>query len=364
MENFNKNEIISYKKNVQCYGVVSDDLESDLETLKGMIFKYKSIPSVIIAGKNYKTFKINTEIDVKDGNKIILVTNQMLSKRFFIFKVEIDLLFDYFSYIEILSHFVPSECMIGAYETVGDIIHLNLTEKQTKYKEIIGFVLFKKTGKTVINKIGNIDNVYRNYNCEVLEKKDGFVDLKTIVVECNVKMVVDLENVYWSGRLQNERKMLYETILNSSQPKSVCDLFCGVGPHVLPLLKAGYEIFANDLNANAIECLKESLKLNKLHCKNIYNMDADLFINHIRNIEIGHFIFNLPEYSLIYLKLFLERYEYNGCMIHCYFFVKEHENLTELVERVSGIKITENILIKFVRDVSPSKKVYKMQFIK
>lgn len=260
--------------------------------------------------------------------------------------------FNYFNHTEILRKIIPEKYAISAFEEVGDIIHLNLHDEVLNYKHIIAWVLNKKFNKTVINKKGKIDNVYRNYEYEVLEGEEKFT---TMVRESNVKIYVDLSKVYWCSRLQGERMNLIKEIESKSV---VCDPFCGVGPHVLPLLKKDCKVYANDLNPDAIKCLKKSLKLNKFTCDTVYCEDAKKFLISLQNIKIDHFIFNLPEQSLDFVK-FLPSFKNNNYTLHCYFFCRDNKNINDEIYEKTKYHLDIKY-VKHVRKVSPSKSVYKL----
>lgn len=65
---------------------------------------------------------------------------------------------------------------------------------------LVGEVLLDKvpTARTVVNKIGTIDTVYRNFAMEVLAGDD---DLIATTTEWGVKYQFDFSKVYWNPRL-------------------------------------------------------------------------------------------------------------------------------------------------------------------
>ncbi|KAF5140714.1 hypothetical protein AAJ76_800029636 [Vairimorpha ceranae] len=191
-----------------------------------------------------------------------------------------------------------------------------------------------------------LDLLIKDYcNKKILIKMDK---LETTLIQNDVKFFIDLKNVYWCSKLQEERRKL----INEIDSKSVvCDAFCGAGPMVIPLLKKGCQVYCNDLNEKAINCLKINLKINKIEEGfNIENQDAKVFLKNIQNVKIDHYILNLPEYSIDYLKYI------NQGKVHCYFFSNEND-VKNYVFVKTGI-INPNI--RLIRKVSPSKNVYKL----
>lgn len=170
--------------------------------------------------------------------------------------------------------------------------------------------------------------------------------LETCLIENRAKFIIDIKNVYWCSKLQDERKKLLDIC---KRGEVICDVFCGVGPMVIPLLLKGCIVYANDLNIKAVDCLKKNIKLNKIS-QNFFisNKDAKDYLEDSLP-KIDHYILNLPEYSLDYIE-----YIQSG-MIHCYFF--SNENVEDLVYKKTGLL---NADIKFIRKVSPSKNVYKL----
>ena len=148
----------------------------------------------------------------------------------------------------------------SSFEQVGHLIHLNIREDLLPYKYIIGQVLLDKVPscKTVVNKVGKIDTVFRTFDMEVLAGEDNtVVSLKE--EDCIFKF--DYRKVYWNSRLQFEHTRL----VNSFSPSDIiADMFCGLGPFVLPAAKKGCVVYGNDLNPECYHYLNENLELNKV----------------------------------------------------------------------------------------------------
>lgn len=327
---------------------------------KNILSKDK-IPSIIHLDRSYEVFTINI-YDIKTNNKIKF-DNEFNSKhvailvdkpldQFQTINLELILNANFYSHTELIFKLTDGNIQFSAYEIIGDIIHLNLNEEQQKYKKIIGDVIFFKTGKTVINKTGKIEESFRYYHSEVLA---GPNVLKTVHKENGVKFFLDLEKVYWCSRLQTERIRIIQMI---KKGETVCDPFCGAGPHVLPAIKKGAKALCNDLNPSAIECLKKSLEINKLKCDLVENTDAKTFLEKISNEKVDHFIFNLPEYSLDYIK-FTENFK-DKFYIHVFFFNRNEQNCKKMIELRTGYKVKDDWL-REVRKVSPAKSVYKLE---
>lgn len=343
------------------------EISNFIQNSKDLLLNKPRIPNVIHLSKEYETFgwRIIEKVDKgKVGDEIMENKAEfvmVLMKEAYVIQsedvkdlylVEIALNLRFYSHSELIKMLTPINLKFSAYEIIGDIVHLNLTDLQQQYKQTIADIIYFKTGKTVINKTGKIEDTYRFYKSEVLA---GPNKLTTIHKENDVKIFLDLGKVYWCSRLQTERIRILKMI---KKDEVVCDPFCGVGPHVIPALKKGAKILCNDLNPAAIECLKKSLELNKLECDCVENIDAGEFLHKHNENLIDHVILNLPEHSLEYIH-FMEQYEGNFCL-HVFFFCKASMNVIAYIESVTGYKARKEWL-REVRKVSPSKSVYKLE---
>ena len=308
-----------------------------------------------------------------------------------------------FSYEEILKNFFEYENETNiknfpsGFEIIGKIAHMNLRDEYLKYKYVIGELILEKNPsiKTVVNKIGKIENIYRTYNMEILSGEENyFVEHK----EDSIIFKFDIRKTYWCSRLQNERSRILNLI---SKNNILLDAFCGVGPLSLRACKKGIKVFSNDLNPDCYKYLNDNIKYNKINKDLIktYNMDAREFIkifiekskkiinddednldnNFPHDIHIDHIYMNLPKDAIEFLDVFIGLFK--GCkeniynkdnlpIVHVYGFAKTCDNpIEELKERISKAfhldfnvfkeKCESDILnIENVRDISNRKVVY------
>jgi len=308
-----------------------------------------------------------------------------------------------FTYEQILKNFFEYENetniknIPSGFEIIGKIAHMNLKEEYLKYKYVIGELILEKNPsiKTVINKIGKIENIYRTYNMEILSGEENyFVEHK----EDSIIFKFDIRKTYWCSRLQNERSRILNLI---SKNNILLDAFCGVGPLSLRACKKGIKVFSNDLNPDCYKYLNDNIKYNKINKDLIktYNMDAREFIkifiekskkiinddddnldnNFPYDIHIDHIYMNLPKDAIEFLNVFIGLFK--GCkesvynknnlpIVHVYGFAKSCDNpIEELKERISKAfnldfkifkeKCESDILnIENVRDISNRKVVY------
>ena len=275
----------------------------------GSFLLLKPRMSSIVADKEDKTKRImllkttvtNTNLDGMPEDLVKWIKSQEDVE---VIPHSVKLTYDYFTAGEVLERILPKGVEIpAAFEQVGHLIHLNLRDELLPYKYVIGQVLLDKipTCKTVVNKVGKIDTVFRTFDMEVIAGEDNtLVSLK----EENCIFKFDYREVYWNSRLQQEHSRLVQSFTKND---IIADMFCGIGPFVLPAAKKGCRVYGNDLNPRCFYYLNENLKLNKLEKRvTTYNLDARDFISQIagENVPITQIIMNLPVSAELFCDVF------------------------------------------------------------
>jgi len=278
---------------------------------------------------------------------------------------------------EVLEQLIPKkedQEIVTSFEAIGHIAHMNLNEECIPYKHIIGQVILEKNKhiKTVINKIGEIDNTFRTFKMEVVA---GIDDMNTEVKESGCRFRFNFSEVYWNSRLGTEHKRLVELF---KPGEVIVDMFAGVGPFAIPAAKSGCIVYANDLNPRSYHYLQINAQLNKC-TKNMFcfNMDGRDFIRHLiqeknHNTipkQVDHVIMNLPASAVQFLDVFVNLFEEGSYLklpvVHCYGFSKKTEDVTaDMIEQVQKIlnQNIENAVVSQVRLVSPKKWMTRISF--
>ena len=165
----------------------------------------------------------------------------------------------------------------SAFEQVGHVAHVNLREEFLPYKYTIAKIIADKNPRirTVVNKVGAIDSMFRVPNWELLY---GEPDLKATVKQHGYSFEVDFGKVYWNSRLETEHKRLVDVAFKRGEV--IVDAMAGVGPFVVPAVKTkGCRVYASDLNPDCFEMMQKNVKLNKMEDSvKLYNLDARAFI--------------------------------------------------------------------------------------
>jgi len=182
------------------------------------------------------------------------------------------------------------------------------------YKHQIAQVILDKNPKrikTVVNKIGEIENTFRVLPLEVIggeAEGEGGREGGTLVKvkESGAWFAFDFREVYWNSRLQGEHARMIDVVCEGrgtggqrggtksamavdtgkketkkketkkeqqqqleeeEQPREtvvVWDVFAGVGPFSIPLAMRGCYVYANDLNDRSYHYLCQNARQNKV----------------------------------------------------------------------------------------------------
>lgn len=233
-----------------------------------------------------------------------------------------------------------------AYDIVGDIIITNIKKDiAKKYKKQIGesYLEIHKNIKVVLNKKEEHKGIYRTQKMDFLygEKRK-----ETILKENNCLIKVDVEKVFFSPRLANERKRISELVKPNEK---VGVFFAGVGPFALTIAKNKNvkEIVAIELNPLAIKYLKENIKINKLENKIIpvygdVKKKTKKYPNYFNRI-----IMPLPKSSELFLDDAIFSVKNNG-IIHLYAFVEKRDPYNEITKKINEKQKQKNIKIKII----------------
>ncbi|ELY81894.1 class I SAM-dependent methyltransferase [Natrinema gari] len=109
--------------------------------------------------------------------------------------------------------------------------------------------------ETVLNKASKVKGETRVRDWELLAGDNTEV----VHREYGCEFLLDLAAVYFSPRLATERHRVAEQVAASEH---AFDLFAGVGPFVIPFAKRGAECVGVDINADAIDYLRENARRN------------------------------------------------------------------------------------------------------
>ncbi|GAA5890960.1 hypothetical protein JCM6882_008867 [Rhodosporidiobolus microsporus] len=243
---------------------------------KNFVLRLRGIPAVNVdASEQYRQILLRTGDKAQVPQELFDLLKQIDAE---LVESSIKVDYDYWTSDQILQAILPEELLDEsptAFTQVGHIAHLNLRDQYLPHRHLIGQVILDKNKslRTVVNKLDSIDNVYRNFQMEVLAGDDEF-EVEMSEHDCRFRF--DFSKVYWNSRLQTEHARLVSTF----KPEEVIvDGFAGVGPFAIPSGKKGCGVLASDLNPASAEALKGNAELNRVEkTVRAFNEDGRDFI--------------------------------------------------------------------------------------
>ncbi len=237
-----------------------------------------------------------------------------------------------------------------SFDTIGDIVILEIPDDLYDKRQIIGNAALKFTKrKAIYMKKSAIKGTTRIRDLEFLAGKDDSI---TIHKEHGVRLKLDVREVYFSPRLATERKRVMQSVEDGER---ILDMFCGIGPFPIVIARnKNVEITAVDINEAAIKYMEENIGLNKLkgsiktYCGDVREVAKSF------NCKFDRIIMNLPGLAYSFLDVAVELIE-DGGTINYYEFSNGYEQgikrLESECERQN--KKVEIINCRKVKSISP-----------
>lgn len=309
-----------------------------------------------------------------------------------------------FSADEVLRRLLPAGMEIPqGFETVGHIAHFNLRSELLPYKRMIAQVVLDKNPgiKTVVNKLGSIENEFRVLPMELLAGEDR---LDAIVKQHGCQFHLNFAEVYWNSRLETEHRRLVDSF---QVEDVVADMMGGIGPFGVPAAKHGCQVYCNDLNPRSVHWLRVNMKKNKLDASGklgCFNLDGREFIRLLCGqvsrtrfeemraegtlperftfpepgvgIPFDHVVMNLPASAVEFLDVFRGVFPAATWAsrplprVHCYTFARGEGEaarsaaIAAVEQHLGGSIAAEEAQAQahLVRDVAPNKVMFCVSF--
>ena len=237
-----------------------------------------------------------------------------------------------------------------SFDTIGDIVILEIPEELKIKKQLIGDAALKFTKrKSIYMKKSAIKGTTRVRDLEFLS---GVDDSITIHKEHGARLKLDVREVYFSPRLATERKRVMESVEDGEK---ILDMFCGIGPFPIVIAKnKDVDITAVDINPAGIKYLDENIRLNKLKGR-IESCCGD-----VREVSEGfkskfdRIIMNLPGLAYSFLDVAVNLIE-DGGIINYYEFSDSYEQgIKRLSDACKSVKMEAEIInCRKVKSTSP-----------
>ena len=237
-----------------------------------------------------------------------------------------------------------------SFDTIGDIVILEIPENLQDKKQIIGDAALKFTKrKSIYMKRSAIKGTTRVRDLEFLS---GVDDSVTIHKEHGARLKLDVRKVYFSPRLATERKRVMQSV---SDGEKILDMFCGIGPFPIVIARNKHvDITAVDINESAIKYLDENIRLNKLK-GNIKTCCSDVRqVKDSFNSKFDRIIMNLPGLAYTFLDVAVDLIEDNGIINYYEFSDSYEQGIKRLTDTCNAAgKEVEIINCRKVKSTSP-----------
>jgi tRNA (guanine37-N1)-methyltransferase len=161
---------------------------------------------------------------------------------------------------------INKEEKINSFDLIGNIAIVKFPQNFSNSRKInLAKNLLKKIEsiKTVIEKKGKIKGRLRKQENKYLA---GEKTKEVLYKENNCVFRFNIDDVYFSPRLSNERKDIAKKIKNKEE---VLVMFAGVGPFSIVIAKNSNakKVYSNEINRNANKYAKLNLELNNVNDK-------------------------------------------------------------------------------------------------
>jgi len=237
-----------------------------------------------------------------------------------------------------------------SFDTIGDIVILEIPENLEDKKQIIGDAAHKFTKRrSIYMKKSAIKGTTRVRDLEFLS---GIDDSVTIHKEHGARLKLDVREVYFSPRLATERKRVMESV---KEGERILDMFCGIGPFPIVIARnKNVDITAVDINESAIRYLDENISLNKL------KGSITTYCGDVREVSKGfktkfdRIIMNLPGLAYTFLDVAVDLIEDGGTINYYEFSDSYEQGIKRLKDAANAVgKDVEIINCRKVKSTSP-----------
>ena len=231
-----------------------------------------------------------------------------------------------------------------SFDTVGDIILIKIKDEIIDYKKQIAEALINthKNIKTICM-ISPVGGELRTRKLEIIGGENRTI---TVHKEYGLKFFIDLEKMYFSSRLANERKRIANLV---KKGEIIVDMFTGVAPFSIMIAKYAEPkiIFAFDKNKNAIKYAKENIKKNNVLDKiEIINIDASKSPSVLKQkkVQADRIIMNLPFSAFNFFPIAIEIMA-DTCVIH-YFDILSEDEIAMKINKLKKLTNNSHIVIE------------------
>jgi len=236
----------------------------------------------------------------------------------------------------------------SSFDMIGSIIIFSDFPKGLSKKEkVIGNEILKnfKQIKSIFKKTKKYSGRFRTPKLKLLA---GENNKETIYNENNIRLKLNVEKVYFSPRLSEERKRIFKQLKNN---ETILVMFsgCSIYPLVIAKNSNTKEIYGIEINPTAHKYALENLRLNKINNVKLILGDVKKEIPKL-NKKFNRIIMPLPKGAEEFLNFALNKIKRNA-IIHFYSFSEEnrYENIIKIINRECKKKKKDCKILKIVK---------------
>ena len=249
----------------------------------------------------------------------------------------------------------------NSFDIIGDIAIIKLPGNSA--------VNAKTAAKTIMSRHRNLKTVLLQtspvsgeFRLRCLFHVAGENKTSTVHKELGCLFFVDTAKSYFSPRLSYERMRIARLVKPN---ETIVNMFAGVGCFSIMIAKRANpaKVFSIDINSEAIQCMYENIRLNRVYGKVIPLLgDSKELINSRLQRVADRVLMPLPEKALEYLSCALGALRVSGGWIHYYAF--EHATKIEspaekakskLVKKLYALGVDFEVpLVRVVRSTGPN----------
>jgi tRNA (guanine37-N1)-methyltransferase len=248
-----------------------------------------------------------------------------------------------------------------SFDTLGDIAIVRLPDELLPYAGNVGKALMETFPR--LRSVFMDHGVAGELRVRDLEVIAGDDDSSTLHTEYGLRFKVDPRKAYFNPRLSNERHRIVQLVRDG---EIVVDMFSGVGPFAIMIAKHARpaQVFAIDLNAEAVQLMQENIQLNKVSNVVPLEGDARQWVFDIPCAD--RVIMNLPHSAKDFFADALTRLNLGGVM-HFYHICEKDEFqsvLDELVQQARGMCVELKVIrSEELKTYSPSASVFSADLL-
>jgi tRNA (guanine37-N1)-methyltransferase len=210
----------------------------------------------------------------------------------------------------------------SSFDVIGDIAITEIPKELEKKEKKIGEQLLKfKHIKTVLKKESKVENEFRLRKYKFLAGEDK---RETLHIEYGCRFKLNLEKVYFSPRLANERDRIVKQV---KENEKVLVMFAGIGPYAIQIAKRSdaKEVYAIEINPEAVKYMEENIRLNKVQDKiKIFAGDVHEIVPKLKE-KFDRIVMPLPKGNENFLDL-AKMVSKKDTIIHFYTFASSEED--------------------------------------